>query len=141
MYKWKTVAVISGFALVSAFAIPGEVQAAAADEHAGHHPAGADSVQAPSGPAMQREMKFMREMHDKMMNAKTAGERQALMADHMKAMQGGMDMMKKMMSMGGSMSGGKGMSADMAKHQPMMEGCMMMMQMMMQRLPSQPEGR
>ena len=40
-------------------------------------------------------------MHQKMMNAKTPAERQALMADHMKAMQGGMAMMKEMHGMGG----------------------------------------
>ena len=31
-----------------------------------------------------------------MMNAKTPAEREALMAEHMKSMQGGMDMMKRM---------------------------------------------
>ena len=38
----------------------------------------------------------MREMHEKMAQAKTPEERQALMADHMNAMQGGMQMMKGM---------------------------------------------
>ena len=41
-------------------------------------------------------MKAMKDMHQKMMNAKTPAERQALMADHMKAMQDGMAMMKEM---------------------------------------------
>ena len=70
-------------------------------------------------------MKSMREMHDKMMAAKTSEERQALMADHMKAMQDGMAMM-------GQMKGEKsGMSSEaMAKRMDMME---MMMQMMMDR--------
>ena len=44
--------------------------------------------------AMDGQMKTMRDMHTKMMNAKTPEERQALMGEHMKAMQGGMDMMK-----------------------------------------------
>jgi hypothetical protein len=50
---------------------------------------------------MEPRMKTMQEMHQKMMNAKTPAERQALMADHMKAMQGGMAMMKEMQGMHG----------------------------------------
>ena len=70
-------------------------------------------------------MKSMRDMHAKMMAAKTAEERQALMADHLKAMQGGM-------AMTAQMKGGKsGTSSEaMAKRMDMME---MMMQMMMDR--------
>ena len=99
-------------------------------------------------------MKAMQEMHDKMMAAKTPEERQALMADHMKSMQDGMEMMKgmggmagmgAMGSMGGAMGDGKGMPAEMAKRHQMMEGRMemmqMMMEMMMQRLPNPPSGR
>lgn len=93
-------------------------------------------------------MKAMREMHDKMMNAKTPAERQALMADHMKTMQDGMDMMKGMGgmgAMGAGMGDGKGMPAEMAKRHQMMEGRMemmqMMMEMMMQRLPNPPSAR
>jgi len=77
--------------------------------------------------AMDGQMKTMRDMHTKMMNAKTPEERQALMGEHMKAMQGGMGMMKGMGGMGDS----KGMSADMAQRQPMMTQHMAMMQMMM----------
>ena len=88
--------------------------------------------------AMEAQMKTMRDMHGKMMNAKTAEERQALMADHMKAMQGGMGMMKGMSGMG-AMAGQPGMPADMASHQKMMGQHMAMMQMMMdmmqQRMP------
>jgi hypothetical protein len=102
-------------------------------------------------PAMQERMKAMREMHDKMMNAKTPAERQFLMADHMKSMQDGMEMMKgmggmagmgAMGSMGGAMGDGKGMPAEMAKRHQMMEGRMqMMMEMMMQRLPNPPSTK
>ena len=85
--------------------------------------------------AMDGQMKTMRDMHTKMMNAKTPEERQALMGEHMKAMQGGMGMMKGM----SGMSDSKGMSADMAQRQPMMMQHMAMMQMMMdmmsQRMP------
>ena len=87
-------------------------------------------------------------MHQKMMDAKTPADRQALMADHMKAMQGGMAMMKGMPGAGGMgamgtmgspggaapmicMGDGTGMPADMAKRQQMMSDHMDMMQMMM----------
>jgi len=95
----------------------------------------------------------MQEMHEKMMNAKTPEERNALMADHMKAMQDGMGMMKGMSGMGGkgpmggmggmgAMADPKGMPTDMDKRQRMMEQRMdtmqMMMEMMMDRLPPQP---
>jgi hypothetical protein len=101
--------------------------------------------------AMDSRMKAMQEMHQKMMNASTPAERQALMADHMKAMQGGMAMMKEMhathagngsggMGMMGSPGGaapmagmcdGKDMPADMAKRHQMMTDHMAMMQTMM----------
>ncbi len=101
--------------------------------------------------AMDPRMKSMQEMHKKMVNATTPAERQALMADHMKAMQGGMAMMKEMharhggsgaggMGMMGSqggaapmagMGGGKGMPADMAQRHRMMTEHMAMMQTML----------
>ena len=88
--------------------------------------------------AMDGQMKTMRDMHTKMMNAKTPEERQALMGEHMKAMQGGMGMMKGMSGMGG-MGDSKGMPADMAQRHTMMTQHMAMMQMMMdmmsQRMP------
>jgi hypothetical protein len=96
--------------------------------------------------SMESRMKAMHEMHQKMKNAKTPAERQALMADHMKAMQGGMAMMKEMHAKPGGggtacMQGtsgppaagdGKGMPADMAKRHQMMGDHMAMMDMMMQ---------
>lgn len=101
--------------------------------------------------AMQPRMRAMQDMHQKMANAGSAAERQALMADHMKAMQGGMAMMKEMHAMhagsgaagmgmmgphgsGAPMAGmgdGKSMSADMAKRHQMMADHMAMMQMML----------
>ena len=81
--------------------------------------------------------------------AKTPADRQSLMAEHMKAMQEGMDMMKGMKSMGG-MSGMQGMGApgavtpDMTQRHQMMEMRMDMMQnmmeMMMQRMPQSPSS-
>src|SRR5690349_1015672 len=56
-------------------------------------------------------MQHMQSLHEKMMAAKTPAERQALMADHMKAMQEGMDAMQHMGVGAGSgkESGGMGM--------------------------------
>jgi hypothetical protein len=81
------------------------------------------------------QMKTMREMHEKMMGARTAEERSAMMAGHMKAMQDGMAMMKAMPAM-------PGMQGDMAARQQMMEKQMgmmrSMMEMMMDRMPATP---
>lgn len=131
-------------------------------EHTQHHasePAKksikAPAAKSPSKPneavvAMDGKIKAMREMHEKMMAAKSPEERKALMGDHMKAMQDGMSMMEKMDSMGGmSMMGGKGpdgkqsgMSMDMMNHreamQKRMEMMTTMMQMMMDRMPASP---
>ncbi len=109
-----------------------------AEDHAVHHPAA--SASAPTAD-MDGTMKAMRDMRDKMMNAKTPEERQALMADHMKAMQDGMQTMKGMGGMGsmGGKTSGKSTPPDMAKHRQTMERRMdmmqMMMEMMMQRAP------
>jgi len=151
MSSLQTLAAVTTFAFVTACASPGAPGSARADEHAIHHTDATTAASAPAMPAMQERMKAMREMHDKMMNAKTPAERQALMADHMKAMQDGMEMMKDtggMAGMGptgpmaGAMGDGKGMPAEMAKRHQMMEGRMemmqMMMEMMMQRMPSPP---
>ena len=151
MSSLKTLAAVTTIAFLSACASPGASGPATADEHAIHHPDAAAAAPGAGMPAMQERMRAMREMHDKMMNAKTPAERQALMADHMKTMQDGMDMMKGMGGMGGmgamgtGMGDGKGMPAEMAKRHQMMEGRMemmqMMMEMMMQRLPSPPPAR
>ena len=108
-----------------------------------HHPAAAASAAkvtkaAPTKAAakktikkMGQQMMDMRAMHDKMMSAKTPEERSALMADHMKAMQGGMAMMGSMAGAGqDGMKGG--MPSDMATHHQMMEKRMEMMETMMQ---------
>ena len=98
-------------------------------DHAAHHPVAAPMPMAGPGGAMahmDEHMKAMREMHDKMMRAKTPEERNALMAEHKKLMQEGMAMM------GGMGPGGMdAMGGDMATHQKMMEKRMEMMQSMM----------
>ena len=98
--------------------------------------ASASSMAAPDQMArMDAQMKTMRNMHEKMMNAKTPEERNKLMAEHMKAMQDGMAMM-------GGMKGMQGMTGDMGPRPQMMEKRMdmmqSMMQMMMDRLPAEP---
>ncbi|KRB95776.1 hypothetical protein ASE11_18435 [Hydrogenophaga sp. Root209] len=144
-----TLLTLSTAVLLTACANPnapaaGPMSAANADQHAAHLAAVAPSG-APS--AMHDHMKDMQAMRDKMMNAKTPAERQALMAEHMKTMHEGMAMMKGMKGMGSmhgkagmpGMAGMKDMPMDMSKHHQMMEMRMdlmqTMMEMMMQRMP------
>ena len=130
----RTLVALSVAALAGACASPGSVNAPPPSSTV------ADASAASPMTPMEPRMKAMQEMHQKMMNAKTPEERNALMADHMKAMQGGMSMMKGMGAMDGkgsmegmgAMADAKGMPADMAKHHKMMEQRMAMMQMMME---------
>ena len=100
----------------------------------------------PASAAMDERIKEMQAMHEKMANAKTQDERNALMAEHMKTMQAGMAMMNQMGSMGmgggAGMHGGKAMPGNMADRYQMMEKRMdmmqSMMQMMMDRMPATP---
>ena len=71
-------------------------------------------------------MQDMRAMHEKMMAAKSPAERQALMADHRKAMQEGMKAMQQM----GSCCAGKRSSKSMATRMDMMTMMMDRQQMM-----------
>ena len=94
---------------------------------------------------MDAQMKKMRDMHEKMMAAKTPEDRNKLMAEHMKTMQDGMKMMEGMGGAGMSgMDGMKGMGdmKDMPGHHQMMDKRMemmqSMMQMMMDRMPAAP---
>ena len=123
----RTLIALSVATLATACASPGGMNAAAASP-------GMSGMSVPASTAANEpRMKAMQDMHQKMMDAKTPAERQALMAEHMKAMQGGMAMMKEMPGMQG-MSGmvdGKDMPADMAKRHQMMGDHMAMMQMMM----------
>jgi hypothetical protein len=100
---------------------------------------------------MDVQMKGMQAMHEKMMSAKTPAERNALMAEHMKAMQGGMAMMEGMGDMSGmqgaptapatpGMAGGMmgGMGAPHQTMEKRMQMMQMMMKMMMDRMPPAP---
>ena len=159
MTAFRTLVALSVAALATACASTGDMNAAPAP------PAAATASASSPMATMEPRMKAMQEMHQKMVNAKTPAERQALMADHMKAMQGGMAMMKEMHAMHGSgdgrhghdglvmggraamggMADGKGMPADMAKRHQMMADHMammqMMMDMMMDRMPPAPANQ
>ncbi len=131
-------------------AVGASTWAAQDDQQQRRLPAGAASAptsNAMSGNAgpdlarMDTQMKAMREMHDKMMAAKTPEERNALMAEHMKTMQEGMTMMNGMGPSGmGGMKGGMkgGMAAPPQMIEKRMEMMESMMQMMMDRLPAAP---
>ena len=134
----RTLIALSIATLATACASTGDMNAAPASPVPANASAPSPMV------TMDPRMKAMQEMHQKMMNAKTPAERQALMADHMMAMQGGMAMMTEMQGMHGmgGMTGkgdGKGMPADMAQRHQLMAAHMAtmqtMMDMMMQRMP------
>lgn len=144
MHTLRTLAALSVAALLGACANPGPMNAASPSAATAPMAMGASGSMA----APDSRMKAMQEMHQKMMNASTPAERQALMADHMKAMQGGMAMMKEMHSAGGmggmgmmdssgdaapmaGMGDGKGMPTAVAKRHQMMADHMAMMQTMM----------
>ena len=126
-------------------------------DHSAHHPEGVASAAAVTkasaiGSAVAKDakdvdmaakMKAMQDMHQKMMDAKTPEERQALMGEHMLAMQGGMGMMKQMSGKAGGADGmKKGMPADPKARMQAMEQRMDMMQTMMEmmadRMPAAP---
>ena len=144
MKIFRMVVALSVATLATACASPGATSGATASPGMAPMKMGSTGSMA----AMDPRMKTMQEMHQKMMDAKSPADRQALMADHMKAMQGGMAMMKDMHGAGGmgamgtmgspggaapmtGMGDGKGKPADMAKRQQMMADHMAMMQMMM----------
>ena len=141
MTAFRSLVALSVAALATACASPDTMNASAASPGMGS--SGASTPMADMDP----RMKAMKDMQLKMMNAQTPAERQALMADHMKAMQDGMAMMKQMHGMQGmggmaGMGDGKAMPPEMAKRHQMMTDQMammqMMMDMMMQRMPATP---
>ena len=94
------------------------------DDHSAHHPevgappAAAAPAPAPGGVAADRyadQIKQMQDMHARMQAARTPRERSALLEEHMKLMQSGMDLMQQMggMGMGGMGMGGMGMGGGM----------------------------
>ena len=94
------------------------------DDHSAHHPevgappTAAAPAPAPGGVAADRyadQIKQMQDMHARMQAARTPRERSALLEEHMKLMQSGMDLMQQMggMGMGGMGMGGMGMGGGM----------------------------
>ena len=128
-----------------------QAQAPTGNDHAAHHPGQAAAAapapgmtpNPPNAETMQNmdaQMQAMRDMHQKMIEAKTPEARQALMDEHMKTMRGGMQMMGMMR---GQMAGNAPTSMpDMQRHNQWMEKRMdmveSMMQMMMDRMPMPP---
>jgi len=93
---------------------------------------------------MDEHIKKMQALHDKMMSATSPEERQKVMDEQRKEMQGGMAMMSPMMQGGGMMGGmgsgtmgQKGKPADANAQMQMMQKRMDMMQMMMQTMMDQ----
>ena len=104
--------------LTSAFAITliGASMASFAQDHASH---GSHGSHGPRGGMDSSDMQTMKqEMQKKMSAAKTDEERQALMAEQQKLMQGKQGQMMSMHSEGHGMGG---MSSHMTEHQPMMQ--------------------
>ena len=143
------------YALIAAISIPLASQAATPDSHDSHHPASADAVQIaqakPANPGMgmggtgampgyAEQMQTMQQMHDKMLAAKTPEERNALMAEQMKLMHGGMAMMGRMGS--GTMPGTSGhMAGRDGTLEQRMDMMQSMMQMMMDRMQYAPAAK
>jgi hypothetical protein len=112
MKPLHTILALSTATLLTACAGAGATTAA--DEHAAHRAAAASAAapEAAAGGGMQGHMHGrmqggmqhtpeMQAMHEKMKNAKTPEERQALMNEHMKTMHKGMDPATCMESMPG----------------------------------------
>lgn len=145
MKKVFTLATLSAAVLLTACANTatpgaGPMSAAKAQAHASHH-----SAAAATPAAMADRMKTMQAMRDKMMNASTPAERQALMDEHMKSMQEGMATMNRMHGMKGmgnmqGMAGMKAMPMDMPQQHQMMEMRMDMMQTMMEMMMQRMSG-
>ncbi len=119
MTHFRTLALVATLAIAS---IPAFAQN---DQHKAHHPAGAGSAAMPApatGKAagmpdlamMDKHMKAMQAMHEKMAGAATPTEREALMAEHMTLMREGLSTM-------GGMAPGKGAANSAARQQMMMD--------------------
>ena len=127
---------MTNFRFISLAVVLASVSALVACSTAPAMPMGAASPNSRATPdpmtKMDAQMNAMRDMHEKMMNAKTPEERSKLMAEHMKTMKEGMEMMSGMPSAGrDDMKGMQGMASSIGERQQMMEKRMEMMQAMM----------
>lgn len=160
LFQWKftmstlrlvplAIALALAFGTASAQTAAGHAQHKAAQARSSVQSSPSTQAQAATGgtghamAAMDERMKAMHAMHEKMVNARTPQERDALMAEHMKTMQDGMGMMSRMGGMGGMeggpgdtgrMEGNGGMATPghMAEYRQMLEKPMDMQQSMMQ---------
>ena len=142
----KSVAIAIGSALVLAAGMP-----LAQDAKAPASNPKATAAQSPSTMntssqirQMDERMKTMQALHDRTMSATTPEERQKVMDEQRKEMQGSMAMMNQMMQggakmggMGAGMTGQAGKPADASVQLQMMQKRMDMMQMMMQTMQDQ----
>lgn len=124
--------------MLALYAASPAVLAAGANDQAS---AGAAKPNSEQMTKMDEQIKAMQEMHNKMTNAKTLEERNALMDEHMKTMRKSMAVMNGMMGgmMGTQLSGRQSMSPSMMQHeietmQKQMQMMRMTMQMMMDRM-------
>jgi hypothetical protein len=113
-------------AMLCSVTVSGTSLAADTTLHGQHHGASAGAT-CPATTDASGAMQHMQAMHEQTAAAKTPAERQAVMAEHMKAMQEGMAMMQRM---GSSSSSAAKSSKSMQMRMDMMT---MMMQMMMDR--------
>ncbi len=140
----KSLAAIAfGTALLFAAGTPFAQAPASNPSPTATQPRSSMNMSSPMG-QMDEHMKTMQALHNRMMSATTPEERQKVMDEQRKEMQGSMAMMNQTMQ-GGAMMGGmgpgtmgqKGKPADAGAQMQMMQKRMDMMQMMMQTMMDQ----
>ncbi len=104
-------------------------------DHEKHHPktTTSEKVSGNQMAAMNRKLKTMHQVHAKMLSAKTAEEKNVLMAKHMNAMRQGMESLNMMgADVMGAMKGEKHFPRCARELEQMMEKRMEMMELMLQ---------
>ena len=139
----RSVAIAIGTALLFASGAPFAQDAkapASSPSATATQPRSSTNMGSPMG-QMDEHMKTMQALHNRMMSATTPEERQKVMDEQRKEMQGSMSMMNQMMQggtmMGTGAMGQKGKPADAGAQMQMMQKRMDMMQMMMQTMMDQ----
>ena len=141
----KTVAIAISAALFLAAGTPFAQAPASNPSATATQPRSSSNMSSPMG-QMDEHMKTMQALHNRMISATTSEERQKVMEEQRKEMQGSMAMMNQMMQ-GGAMTGGmgpgtmgqKGKPADPGAQMHMMQRRLDTMQMMMQTMMDQQE--
>ena len=134
----KSLAIAVGTIVLLAAGMPlaQDMKAPASNTNATTTQSGSSTNMSSQMAQMDAHMKTMQALHDRMTSATTPEERQKVMDEQRKEMQGGMAMMSPMMQ-GGAMMGQKGKPADANTQMQMMQKRMDMMQMMMQTMMDQ----